>query len=305
MTRTLIALALATALGALAPRAAADDPKLPDTKSFDALVRDALRDVHNKGADLYNTARDYPGAHRLYEGALLTVRPLLAHRPDAQKIIDAKLSEADKESDSARKAYLLHEAIEGVRKNLKAAIGERKPDEQKKTEDKKKPDEPKKVVEPPKKVEESKQPEDPKKAAEPPKKPENPPQKPDDKKPAEPKKQPEVKKPDPGAVAAAPMPKAKAKADPPAATVSGKVTLAGVPLAEGEVTLVSLNQPLPRVFTATIKDGVFKFAESIPPGKYAGMVTGKGVPAKYHLVNTAGLMLELAAGANTTDLVLK
>ena len=46
-------------------------------------------------------------------------------------------------------------------------------------------------------------------------------------------------------------------------------------------------------------------AEPIPPGKYAGMVTGKDVPAKYHLVNTAGLMLELAAGANSTDLVLK
>ena len=302
MTRLLTALALAGALGALAPRAAADDPKLPDTKTFDKLVIDTLRDVHNKGADLYNASKDFSGTYRLYQGALTTVRPLLAHRPDAQKIIDAKLGEADKESDSARKAYLLHEAIEGVRKNLKAAIGERKPDdkkpEDKKLEDKKKPDEPKKPVEPPKKVEE------PKKAPEPPKKPENPPQKPDDKKPADPKKQPVEKKPDPGTGATAPMPKAKAKADPPAATVSGKVTLAGVPLAEGEVTFVSLNQPLPRVFTATVKDGVFKFAESIPPGKYAGMVTGKAVPPKYHLVNTAGLMIELAAGANSTDLIL-
>ena len=68
------------------------------------------------------------------------VRPLLAHRPDAQKIIVTGLDAAEKETDIARKAFLLHEAIEGVRKNLKIAIGAQKPDEVKKPEDKKKPD---------------------------------------------------------------------------------------------------------------------------------------------------------------------
>jgi hypothetical protein len=291
-------LALALALGASATRAAADDPKLPDTKTFDKLVVDTLRDVHNKGADLYNTSKDFSGTYRLYQGALMTVRPMLAHRPDAQKIIADALSAADKEPDAARKAFALHEAIEGVRKNLKTALGERKSDEPKKNDEPKKTDD-KKPVEPPKKI-------DDKPKSEPPKKPENPPQKPDDKKPddkkpAEPKKTDE-KKPD----AVAPMPKGlKAKADPPTASVSGTITLAGKPLVEGEVTIVSLNQPLPRVFTATIKDGRYLFKDAIPPGKYAGMVTGKGVPEKYHLISTAGLMLELAAGANTTDLVLK
>jgi hypothetical protein len=301
-TRIPAVLALAAALGLGAMRAAADDPKLPDTKTFDKLVIDSLRDVHNKGADLYNTSKDFTGAYRMYQGALTTVRPLLGHRPEAQKIIDAGLTAADKETDAARKAFLLHEAIEGVRKHLKTVIADRKPEDPKKPDDKKpddkKPDD-KKPLEPPKKPEEKKP--DDKKTTEPPKKPE-------DKKPGDPKKsdekKPEDKKPD--GVALAPMPKnPMLKAGPPAATVSGNITLAGKPLAEGEVTVVSLNQPLPRVFTATVKNGDFKFAEAIPPGRYAAIVTGKGVPAKYHLVNTAGLMLELAAGANATNLVLK
>ena len=274
-TRMLTALALVLALGPSATRA--DDPKLPDPKAFDGLVIDTLREVHNKGADLYNTTKDFSGAYRLYQGALTTVRPLLAHRPDAQKIITDGLGAAEKEPDAARKAFLLHEAIEGVRKNLKAAPGERKPDEPKKTDDKK-PEEPKKKPDGPKKI--------------------------DNTKPVEPPKKPDDKKPD--AVARAPMPKApKAKADPPAASVGGKITFAGKPMAEGEVTVVSLNLPLPRVFTATIKDGTFKFTDAIPPGTYAAMVTGKGVPEKYQLISTAGLRLEFAAGANTTDLVLK
>src|SRR5262245_31489695 len=53
---------------------AADDPKpLMDAKAFDKLVVDTLRDVHDRGADLYNTKKDYPGAYRLYQGSLLTV----------------------------------------------------------------------------------------------------------------------------------------------------------------------------------------------------------------------------------------
>lgn len=278
-TRTLAALALTAVLGLGATRGtAADDPRLPETKAFDKLVIDALREVHNKGAELYNTAKDFPGAFRVYQGALVTVRPLLAHRPDAQKIIDTGLDAADKASDAARKAFLLHEAIEAVRKNLKAAIGEKKPDEVKK------PDPP------------VKKPDDKVKPVDPPKKPVDPPKKPDDKTPV------------------APLPKdvkpkdAKPKDVAPAAstaTVGGKVTLKGQPLADGEVTFVSLDLPKPKAFTAAVKGGTFKVAEAVPAGKYAGAVTGKGVPEKYALINTAGLMFEFAAGANTTDLVLK
>ena len=90
-----------------------------------------------------------------------------------------------------------------------------------------------------------------------------------------------------------------------AATVSGKVTIAGKPLAEGEVTLISLNQPTPKVYTAAVKDGAYKLAEAVPAGKYACAVSGKGVPEKYALANTSGLTLEFAAGANSRDIELK
>jgi len=127
----------------------ADDPKLPETKVFDKMVIDSLREVHNKGADLYNEAKDFPGAYRLYQGALMAVRPLLGHRLEVQKIIDTGLAAAEKAPDLpdgkgpdfARKAFLLHETIENVRKHLKIAIGEKKPDDKK---DDKKPDDKKK-----------------------------------------------------------------------------------------------------------------------------------------------------------------
>ncbi|MBY0512639.1 MAG: carboxypeptidase-like regulatory domain-containing protein [Gemmataceae bacterium] len=115
---------------------AAQDPKpLMDAKAFDKLVVDTLREVHDRGADLYNTRKDYAGAYRLYEGSLRTVRPMLAHRPDAQKIIDGGLAAAEKEPDPAGRAYLLHKAIEDVRANIRGlpakAPEEKKPEEKK------------------------------------------------------------------------------------------------------------------------------------------------------------------------------
>lgn len=150
-TKGLVALAL---VAALAVHVSADDPKLPDAKAFDKLVIDSLRSVHNKGADLYNEGKDFAGAYRVYQGALMTVQPLLAHRPEAQKLIDTGLEAAEKEADPARKAFLLHEAIEAVRKNLKAASAEPKKVEP----PAKKPDEPKKVEPPAKPPEEPKVP---------------------------------------------------------------------------------------------------------------------------------------------------
>lgn len=127
-------LALALMVGA----AAADDPKaVVDAKAFDKLVVDSLKEVHNRGADLYNTGNDFVGAYRMYEGGLLAVRPLLGHRPDEQKAIDEGVAAAEKETDLARKAFLLHETIERVRTGLRVPLPEPKKPETKTPEVKK------------------------------------------------------------------------------------------------------------------------------------------------------------------------
>jgi len=231
---------------------AAQEPKLPDAKAFDKLVVDALRDVHNRGADLYNTRKDYEAAFRMYQGGLVAVRPLLGHRPAAQKLIDDGLAAADKEPVPALKAFKLHEAIEGVRTYLK------NPDAAKKTPDPK--------------------PKDPK----------------DDKdKPKDDKDKPKDKeKPDP-------------KGNAAAAAVSGVVTLRGQPLAGGEVVLVTLDEKLPRVFTAALQaDGSYSFKDALPAGRYAALVTGPAVPPKYHTTTTSGLTVEVKAGSNMHNLDL-
>jgi hypothetical protein len=102
-----------------------------DPAAFDRLVVDTLRDVHNFGADLYNTSRDYAGTYRLYHGALLTVRPLLSHRPAAQQRIDQGLQEVEREPTVAHKAFRLHVVIEDVRRELKKTAAAPKPPEKK------------------------------------------------------------------------------------------------------------------------------------------------------------------------------
>jgi hypothetical protein len=211
----------------------ADEPKLPDAKAFDKLVVDTLRDVHNKGADLYNTKKEFEGTYRMYQGALLAVKPLLGHRPAAQKIIDDGFAAAEKEANVAQKAFKMHEAIEAVRALLKEGGSAKKPEDAK----------------------------------------------------------PKEKNP----VAAGGGPGFR-----------GRVTLKGQPLAGGEITFVSLDQPKPRVFSAKIQDdGQYAPAEVVPPGKYVVIVTGKGVPEKFQLTTTSGLVIEVTPPPSVRDFDLQ
>ncbi len=97
----------------------AADPK-PDA-SLNQSISDSLREVHDRGAELYNKFGDHSGAYRLYEGALLAVKPLLGNRPDVQKIIADGLKKAALEPIAGQRAFLLHETIEKVRAELKPA----------------------------------------------------------------------------------------------------------------------------------------------------------------------------------------
>ncbi len=116
----LLALAVA-GLMPLAGRAADDKPAL------DRTISDTLKDIHNRGVDLYN-ASDVAGAYRMFQGALLMARPLLAERPEAQKAIDSGLQKAEQNPRLDRRAWALHETIEDVRARLGPAATAKKPE---------------------------------------------------------------------------------------------------------------------------------------------------------------------------------
>jgi hypothetical protein len=88
--------------------------------SADAVILDTLKDVHNRGAALYNGG-EHAAAFRLYQGALLVARPLLAHRPATQKAVADGLAEVEvSAADAKLKAFRLHEVMEQVRADIKA-----------------------------------------------------------------------------------------------------------------------------------------------------------------------------------------
>jgi truncated hemoglobin YjbI len=134
MSRWGILLGLGVLVVGFGTIAAADDPKpgsaAAEHARLDQQIADTLRDVHNKGAELYNNG-DRNGCYRMFQGALLTVKPLLALHPDLQKEIEEGLVAADKQPRVDNQAFELHKLIEGVRGKLKTSAAAAKPAETK------------------------------------------------------------------------------------------------------------------------------------------------------------------------------
>jgi hypothetical protein len=95
-----------------------EDIKPLDPKMVDQKLYDALRDVINHGADVYNRG-DWAGCHRLYAGALMTSQAMLAHRPELQKAIAEGLRAADAEPVISEKAFVLRRVLDKVRADLR------------------------------------------------------------------------------------------------------------------------------------------------------------------------------------------
>jgi hemoglobin len=97
-----------------------------DRKALDTALYNNLRDVINRGAALYNSG-DQAGCYRLFEGALMAVRPLLAHRPELQKAISDGLTGAEQDPMLNRRAFVLRSVLDRVRDGInpggKAAAG--------------------------------------------------------------------------------------------------------------------------------------------------------------------------------------
>jgi hypothetical protein len=114
-------------------------------KPAEQRLSDALRDVINKGADLYNPPnRDHNGCYRLFQGALMAVRPQLENQPGLQKEIDTALSEAERQGPDGQRAFTLRKALDRIRETINPK-GAPKPEEKKSegTTDPMKPGEPK------------------------------------------------------------------------------------------------------------------------------------------------------------------
>src|SRR5262249_54843850 len=108
---------LALALGLTVPLMRADEKAdAPDKKAVDAMLYKTLREVINRGAEVYKSG-DHAGCYRIYEGALLATRPLLEHRPDLQKAIDKAMDDAGKQGVMWQRAFALRGGIDKIRED--------------------------------------------------------------------------------------------------------------------------------------------------------------------------------------------
>jgi truncated hemoglobin YjbI len=104
---------------------------ISNTADLDRQIYELLRPVINAGADLYNRDADRPGCYRLYQGSLLTLRPLLAHRPELQKTIDTGLADAERMPDAGGRAFALRFVLDNLRAKLRPASAARATEERK------------------------------------------------------------------------------------------------------------------------------------------------------------------------------
>jgi hemoglobin len=91
----------------------AQDQKPVAAKHDAAALRASLKDVINTGAALFNKYGDHAGCYRLYQGALLSVKPFLA--PATQQEIDSALAEAESLPRFSDRAFALRKTIDGIR----------------------------------------------------------------------------------------------------------------------------------------------------------------------------------------------
>ena len=95
------------------PSAGKTEP-LPASKT-EPLLFSSLRDVINHGASLYNDKNDPAGCYRVYQGALIAVRPYLADDPKLLDHVDTSLQKAEKIPKMADRAFALRAVIDSIR----------------------------------------------------------------------------------------------------------------------------------------------------------------------------------------------
>ncbi len=109
-----------------------DKPRGQNNAALDKQIFGALKDIINTGADLYNKDGDAPGCYRLYQGALIALRPLLGHHPDLQSSIDAALAESERMTSVRKRAHALNSLLFDIRDKLKPPVAGKTPGQKEK-----------------------------------------------------------------------------------------------------------------------------------------------------------------------------
>lgn len=97
---------------AVTGRVRADD-KAPNATEMDRQGRQVAYDVVNLGRELFNGGNQ-EGCYRLYEGALMALKPVVAHRPETAKIVDDRLGKARALRMAQERAFALREALDAI-----------------------------------------------------------------------------------------------------------------------------------------------------------------------------------------------
>jgi hemoglobin len=120
--RTAMVAVVVAFLGLCLPATAHEGDGAGDDKAFAKSVDAGLREVINLGAAIFNNQGDHAGCYRLYEGALISLRPLLGKYPDLQKTIDKGLQNAKTLARMHDRAHALREVIDEVRFTLDPSL---------------------------------------------------------------------------------------------------------------------------------------------------------------------------------------
>lgn len=252
--------------------------KQPAPANLDKQLIDVLKDLHNRGADLFNRG-DALSAYRLFQGALHTTRAVLTHRPDEQKFIDEAVAAAERLPTIDERAFALHKTIENLRNRMKPAVAKDGPTPELllPPREQKKPPAPQLDLPPGKDA--SKKPEETKKGS-----------------------APELLLP-PREHKEAPK-----KVEPPKDGVMGRLMWQGKPLGGVKVLFVSIDGKADGRETTTNGDGVY-ILPNVPPGRYTVVLSapeGRGtlLPMRYASSDMSPLSVEVKGG-DTLDFLLQ
>jgi hypothetical protein len=99
--------------------AGAQEKKAHDKHDASALNA-SLKQVINAGAKIYNDNGDHAGCFRMYQGALISVKPFLS--PELQKKIDSAMMSCDSLGTYAERAFAMRKVLDEIRDQTKGSV---------------------------------------------------------------------------------------------------------------------------------------------------------------------------------------